>query len=157
MSPLRENNLPFLLVHPLHRHPISTFQVVAAGHFRDWSLIMWRGVYNDRVGQVKFFPYEEWGGRKSFRSTIFPFCSPPPPLSVMNDQSFTLANFEGLFLLSLLEIKRELCKLITSTSQGIHRYKVPVVGKNGKLNETIEVGALWSIGILSVADAEECT
>ena len=32
-----------------------------------------------------------------------------------------------------------------SISQGIDRYKVPVVGKNGKLNETIEVSALWSI------------
>ena len=30
-------------------------------------------------------------------------------------------------------------------SQGIDWYKVLVVGKNGKLNETIEVSALWSI------------
>ena len=28
--------------------------------------------------------------------------------------------------------------------QGIDWYKVLVVGKNGKLNETIEVSALWS-------------
>ena len=31
-------------------------------------------------------------------------------------------------------------------SQGIERYKVPVVEKSGKLNETIEVSVLWSIG-----------
>ena len=31
-----------------------------------------------------------------------------------------------------------------SKSQGIDRYKVPVVGKNGKLNEMIERSALWS-------------
>ena len=30
-------------------------------------------------------------------------------------------------------------------SQGIDRYKVPVVLKIGKLNEMIEVSALWSI------------
>ena len=42
-SPLRENNLPPLLVHSLPRHPISTFQVVAPGHFRDWSLITGAG------------------------------------------------------------------------------------------------------------------
>ena len=30
-------------------------------------------------------------------------------------------------------------------SGGINRYKVLVVGKNGKLNETIEGSALWSI------------
>ena len=28
--------------------------------------------------------------------------------------------------------------------QGIDRYEVTVVGKHGKLNETIEVSALWS-------------
>ena len=31
-----------------------------------------------------------------------------------------------------------------TVSQGIDRYKLFVVGKNGKLNETIEVSALWS-------------
>ena len=31
-----------------------------------------------------------------------------------------------------------------SISQGINWYKVPVVGKHGKLNETIQVSALWS-------------
>ena len=35
-----------------------------------------------------------------------------------------------------------------SISQGIDWYKVPVVGKNGKLNETIEGGALWSSTII---------
>ena len=37
-----------------------------------------------------------------------------------------------------------------SISQGIDWYKVPVVGKNGKLNETIEGGALWSNSHTSV-------
>ena len=32
-----------------------------------------------------------------------------------------------------------------SISQGVDRYKVPMVGKNGKLNETIEMSTLWSI------------
>ena len=44
MSVLRDNNLPLRPVHPPPRHPISTFQVVAPGQFRDWSLITWRGV-----------------------------------------------------------------------------------------------------------------
>ena len=44
-SPLRENNLPLLPVHPPPRHPISRFQVAAPGHFRDWSLIEWRAVH----------------------------------------------------------------------------------------------------------------
>ena len=78
------------------------------------------------------------GGRKGFQF----YCTPPHP--VLNDKSFILLNFEGLVLLSPSEIKRELCKLMISISQGIHRYKVPVVGKNGKLNETIERSALWS-------------
>ena len=34
---------------------------------------------------------------------------------------------------------------MTRMSKGIDRYKVLVVEKNGKLNETIEVSALWSI------------
>ena len=42
------------------------------------------------------------------------------------------------------ETIQELCELIISISQGIDWYKVPVVGKNGKLNDTIEVSALWS-------------
>ena len=33
---------------------------------------------------------------------------------------------------------------MTIKSEGIDRYKVLVVGKNGKLNETIEGSALWS-------------
>ena len=31
-----------------------------------------------------------------------------------------------------------------NVKQGIKWYKVPVVGINGKLNERIEVSALWS-------------
>ena len=38
--------------------------------------------------------------------------------------------------------------LTSLLSQGIYWYKVPVVGKHGKLNETIEVSALWSISII---------
>ena len=77
------------------------------------------------------------GGRKSFQ------CYPPQP--ILNDQSLILLNFEDLVLLSPSEIRRELYKLMTGISQGIDRCKVPVVGKNGKLNETIERSALWSI------------
>ena len=33
---------------------------------------------------------------------------------------------------------------MTRIREGIDRYKVLVVGKNGKLNETIEGSALWS-------------
>ena len=36
---------------------------------------------------------------------------------------------------------------MTIKSEGIDRYKVLVVGKNGKLNETIEGSALWSNSI----------
>ena len=61
-----------------------------------------------------------------------------------HDQSLILFNFEGLFLLSPLDITRELCEFMISGSQGTERYKVPVVGKNGKLKETIEVSVLWS-------------
>ena len=92
-----------------------------------------------------FFPMKRGGagmGRKSFRSMISPFCSPHP---VINDQFLILVNFEGLFLRAPSEIPQELCKLVITISQGIDRYKVPVVGINGKLNETIEVSALWSI------------
>ena len=64
---------------------------------------------------------------------------------MLNDLSLILLNFEDLVLLSPSEIKRELCKLMISVSQGIDMYKVPVVGKNGKLIETIERSALWSI------------
>ena len=71
-----------------------------------------------------------------------PFATPPHP--IINYQSPILVNFKDLFLLSPSEIKQELCKFMTSISQEIDRYKVPVLGKNGKLNETIEVSALWS-------------
>ena len=67
------------------------------------------------------------------------------PHPVNNDQSLILLNFEGLVLLCPSEIKRELCKLLILINQGIDRYKVLVVGKNGKLNDTTEVSALWSI------------
>ena len=43
MSPLLENNLPLLPVHPTPRHPISRFQAVAPGHLRDWSLRIDKG------------------------------------------------------------------------------------------------------------------
>ena len=39
-------------------------------------------------------------------------------------------------------------------SQGIDWYKVLVVGKSGKLNETIEVSALWSIQATKVHECE---
>ena len=55
-----------------------------------------------------------------------------------------LDNFECLFLLSPSEIKQEVCILLILISQGIDWYKVLVVGKNGKLNDTIEASALWS-------------
>ena len=42
-------------------------------------------------------------------------------------------------------MRQEVCELLNHISQGNDRYKVLVVGKNGKLNETIEVSALWSI------------
>ena len=59
-----------------------------------------------------------------------------------------LDNFECLVLLSPSEIRQEVCKLMLSIGQGIDWYKVLVVGKNGKLNETIQVSALWSISII---------
>ena len=68
------------------------------------------------------------------------------PHTVINDHTLRLLNFEGPFLLSPSAIKRELCKLLILISQGNDRYKVLVVGKNGKLNETIEGSALWSKG-----------
>ena len=55
-----------------------------------------------------------------------------------------LDNFECLVLLSSSEKRQEVCKLMFSIGQGIDWYKVLVVGKNSKLNETIEVSALWS-------------
>ena len=89
---------------------------------------------------MKFFPYEK------FQIHDFPILKPLPPPQI-NDQSLIIVNFEGLFLLSPSEITQELCKLITSTSKRIHGYKVPVVGKSGKLNDKIEVSAWWSIYI----------
>ena len=90
-------------------------------------------------GQVNCFPLSKGEGRdrKSFH-----FLYPHP---ILNDQTLIPLNFEDLVLLSPSEIKRiKLCELMISISQGIDRYKVPVVGKNGKLNDTIEVNALWS-------------
>ena len=66
------------------------------------------------------------------------------PHPVINDQALIPVNFEGLFLLSPSDIKQELCKLMTRIGGGIDRYKVVVVGKNGKLEETLEGSALWS-------------
>ena len=48
-------------------------------------------------------------------------------------------------MLDNFEIKQEVCKLLTLVSQGIDCYKGLMVGKNGKLNDTIEASALWSI------------
>ena len=56
-----------------------------------------------------------------------------------------LVNFECLVLLPPSEMKQELCKLLILINQVIDSYKVLVVGKNGRLNDTIEVSALWSI------------
>ena len=89
---------------------------------------------------MKFFPYVK-GGLKKFRGP-FSHCVPLPP--IINGQSLIIANFECLVLLSSSEMKQEVCKLLILISQGIDRYKVLVVRKNGKLNETIEVSALWS-------------
>ena len=52
------------------------------------------------------------------------------------------------FLLSPSEIKQEVCILLILISQGIDWYKVLMLGKNGKLNDTIEASALWSISEL---------
>ena len=67
------------------------------------------------------------------------------PHHIINDQTLMLNNFECIFFLSPSEIKQEVCKLLILISQRILWYKVLVVGKNGKLNETIEASALWSI------------
>ena len=56
-----------------------------------------------------------------------------------------LVNFEGLVLFSPSDIRQEVCISLITISQGIDWYKVLVVGKNGKLNDTIEASALWSI------------
>ena len=55
-----------------------------------------------------------------------------------------LLNSEGIVFFSPSEIIGELCILLILISQGINRYKVLVVEKQGKFNETIEVSALWS-------------
>ena len=89
------------------------------------------------------FPYEKGEGGGAEKALNFCLL---PPHTVLNDQSLIIPNFEDLVLLSPSEIKRELCKLMSSISQGIDWYKVPVVVKNGKLNETIEWSAFWSIG-----------
>ena len=89
-----------------------------------------------------FSPMKRGEGGGAEKVSYFCLLTPHP---VLNDQSFILPNFEGLVLLSPSEIKRELFNLMISISQGMDRYKVPVVGKNGKLNETIERSVLWSI------------
>ena len=87
--------------------------------------------------KLSFSPMKSRAGRKSFRSAIFQFCS--PPILIINDKSLILIHFKGLVLFSPEEITQELYKLVTLISQGIDRHKVPVVAKNGKLNEMIEV------------------
>ena len=69
-------------------------------------------------GQVKFFSLKKGGGRKSFISAIFQFCSPTPHPAI-NEQSLMIVHFEVLILLSPSEIRRELCKLLILISQGI--------------------------------------
>ena len=85
------------------------------------------------------FPLRK-GGREG--QNKFPFVFTPPSPRTYNDQSLTLLNFEGLVFLSPSEITRELCELMITISQGVDRHEVPVVGKNGKLNETIESSGL---------------
>ena len=41
-------------------------------------------------------------------------------------------------------MKREVCELMITISQGVVWYKVLVVGKDGKFYDMIEVSALWS-------------
>ena len=63
-----------------------------------------------------------------------------------------------LFLLSPSEIKQEVCILLILISQRNVWYKVLVVGKNGKLNDTIEASALWSIrGDFSYGNSQKST
>ena len=85
MSPLRENNLPPLAVHPPPRHLISRFQVVAPG-------ILGTG---------------HWG-----RQGLYTVCherrSTELPHPVINDQTLILVNFESLFLLSVGDKTRTL-------------------------------------------------
>ena len=71
---------------------------------------------------------------------------PQLPYPVINDQTLILSNFEGCALFSPSEIRQEVCILLILISQGIDLYRVLVVGKNGKLNETIEVSALYYEG-----------
>ena len=120
-SPLRENNLPLLPVQPPPRHPISRFQGVTPRHFRDWSLMTGRAVHCLLWEKVhRATPPHHQRPDPYARQLWMPFS---PPSS---------------------EIKQEVCKLLTLISQGIDWYKVLVVGKNCKLNDTIKASALWS-------------
>ena len=118
MSAIRENNLPPLPVHPPPRHPISRFHwgILGSGHYLRGGL--YTACHERRCTEL--------------------------PHPVINDQTLILSNFEGPFLLSPSELRQEVCILLTTISQGIDWYKVLVVGKNGKLNDMIEVSALWS-------------
>ena len=50
-------------------------------------------------------------------------------------------------------MKRELCELMISISQGIVWYKVLVVGTDGKFYDAIEVSALWSnLGSIAISE-----
>ena len=100
------------------------------------------GITWDEGGRSNLFPYEKGAGGGGHNK--FQFCYTPPPHLVLNDQSLILLNFEDLVLLSPSEITQELCKLMIPISQGIDSHKVLMVGKNGTLNDTIEVSALWS-------------
>ena len=53
--------------------------------------------------------------------------------------------FEDPVLLSPSQKIWKLCELMMNVKKGIDYYKVPIVGKIGKLNETIELSVLWSV------------
>ena len=100
---------------------------------------------------MKVFPYEMGvGGTQKVLDPRFSHFVAPPLHPITNDQSLIPINFEDLVLFSPSEIKRELCGLMILISQGIVWYKVPVVGKDGKLNETIERSAFWSIQSIEI-------
>ena len=68
------------------------------------------------------------------------------PQYVPNGENSThnSSNVRDLVLLIPSEIIWELSELMVSLSQGVNWYKVPLVGINGKFNETMEVCASWS-------------
>ena len=57
---------------------------------------------------------------------------------------YDIVKILHLVLLSPSEIIWEFCEVMINVKQGIDKSKVLAVGENGKLNEMIEVSALWS-------------